>query len=75
VSLKKAFGLHLKQLRKERYITQEKLADLVDVQDDRTIRAWEAGDDLPSADHLEKLCKELHASIRELFDFDYPEKS
>ena len=72
MSLKKAFGAHLKQMRKERHITQERLAELVGVLDDRTIRAWEAGDDLPSADHLEKLCKEFHASVRELFDFDFP---
>lgn len=72
MSLKKAFGKHLKQLRKERHVTQEQLAELVGVLDDRTIRAWEAGEDLPSADHLEKLCEKLHAPIRELFDFDYP---
>jgi transcriptional regulator with XRE-family HTH domain len=72
VSLKKAFGTHLKQLRKERHITQEQLAERTGVADDRTIRAWEAGEDLPSADHLETLCKELNVTIRELFDFDYP---
>jgi transcriptional regulator with XRE-family HTH domain len=72
VSLKRAFGAHLKYLRRSRRITQEKLAECVDVSDDRIVRAWERGEDFPTCDNLERLCKELHVSIRELFDFDYP---
>jgi transcriptional regulator with XRE-family HTH domain len=70
--LKKLFGLHLKKMRKKRGISQDKLAEAVGVSDARTIRAWEKGEAFPEVENLEQLCKALNATIRELFDFDYP---
>jgi transcriptional regulator with XRE-family HTH domain len=72
VSVKRAFGKHLKKMRQAEGLTQYKLSELVGVSDDRTVRAWESGEDLPTAENLEKLCNVLHVTIRDLFDFDYP---
>jgi transcriptional regulator with XRE-family HTH domain len=72
VSLKQAFGRHLRYLRKRKRISQDRLAELVDVSEGRVVRAWERGDDFPNSDNLQRLCKELNVTIRELFDFDFP---
>lgn len=53
--MEKEFGNRLKNLRKFKKITQEKLAEMVDV-DIRQIARLEAGKSLPSISTLLKIC-------------------
>ena len=45
----KKIGSFLKELRKEKGLTQEQLAELMYVSD-RTVSRWETGSNLPSLD-------------------------
>lgn len=67
---KKKFGANLKALRKSKNITQEKLAELIDVHY-RQMSKIETGDNFPSSKTLEKLCYALKVSPSTLFDFDF----
>jgi transcriptional regulator with XRE-family HTH domain len=68
--LKKLFGQRLKQLRKERRITQEKFAEAIGIKDSRTIRSWEKGITGPdSLDRIEKIAQTLGVEPKDLFDF------
>jgi transcriptional regulator with XRE-family HTH domain len=65
--LKKLFGSRLKQLRKERKITQEKFAEAIGIKDSRTIRSWEKGITGPdSLDRIEKIAQVLEVEAWEL---------
>jgi len=62
----KSFGEHLGQLRKKKGITQEKLADLVDVH--RTYIGFiEQGKRNPSIANIYKISKALKVSLKDLF--------
>ena len=63
------FGMRLKQLRKAKGITQEELAQMVEVKETKTIRNWERGVHGPQFHHLEKLAEVLEVSMKDLFDF------
>lgn len=67
---KKKFGANLKALRKSRNITQEKLAELIDIHY-RQMSKIETGDNFPSSKTIEKLCYALKVSPAKLFDFDF----
>ena len=72
-TFKEAFGLRLKELRKNRKITQEKLAELLEL-NQRQVTRIETGDNFPSADTLEKLCIYLDIHPKYLFEFDWQYK-
>lgn len=55
------FGLRLKQLRKERNLTQQQLADLIGVKNS-VISFYEVGERTPSPDVMKKLALALHVS-------------
>lgn len=67
---KKRFGENLKALRKSRGMTQEKLAELIDIHY-RQMSKIETGDNFPSSKTIEKLCCGLNVSPATLFDFDF----
>jgi len=67
-SLKAKFGKKLKQLRKERDITQEELADKIDLTIE-SISNIERGIFGPKFDNLEKIAKVLKVEVKELFEF------
>ena len=67
MSLKILFGKKLKQLRKERGLTQEKLAELLDLETG-TIGMIEIGKRATSFETLEKIAKTLDIKYSELFD-------
>jgi transcriptional regulator with XRE-family HTH domain len=67
--LKILLGQRIKQLREERHITQEDLADLMKVESDRQVRKWESGERFPSPTHLVALTKVFKIRVRDLFDF------
>ena len=65
---KKKFGLRLKELRAERDITQDKLAELLQVSLD-TVKNYEAGRYGPEFARLPELAKALKVKVKDLFDF------
>lgn len=65
---KKKFGLRLKELRAERDITQDKLAELLQVSLD-TVKNYEAGRYGPEFARLPDLAKALNVRVKDLFDF------
>ena len=70
----KIFGQRIKELREEKGLTQEQLAEAIGVKDDRTIRFWEAGTNAPKFANLVALAKTLGVRMQDLFIFpDHPE--
>ena len=67
--LKEQFAKNLKSIRKSRKLTQEQLAELVDV-DFRYISFLENARSFPSCDLLEKITKALNISYADLFIFE-----
>lgn len=63
----KKVGLFLKELRKEKNITQEALAEKLNVSN-RTISRWETGNNMPDISLLVELSKVYHVSIPEIVD-------
>ena len=66
--LKNSFGKRLKQLRKERGITQEKLADMTGLSVE-SISNIERGLFGPKFDNLEKIAAALEMDVKLLFEF------
>ena len=66
MDLKKTGNL-LKELRKENKLTQEQLAEKLNVSG-RTVSRWETGSNLPDLDILIELADLYEVDIRELID-------
>lgn len=60
-------GKFLKELRKEKELTQEKLAQIVNVSN-RTVSRWENGNNMPDLDILIELSDYYGIDLRELLD-------
>ena len=67
-SLKICFGKRLKQIRKSKHFTQEKLAECVDI-NLRQMARIEAGESFVTAETLEKICRVLDTTPDVLFKF------
>ncbi len=63
----KKIGLFLKELRKEKNITQEVLAEKLNVSN-RTVSRWETGNNMPDISLLVELSEFYHVSIPEIVD-------
>lgn len=63
----KKIGVFLKELRKEKGITQEQLAELVQVSG-RTVSRWENGNNMPDLDILVALSDFYEVGLREILD-------
>lgn len=72
--MQELFSRRLKQLRKERRITQEYLANSVGV-DISTVKRWERGEFGPDFDKLEKIAMALDIPVSWLFIPETPESS
>ena len=70
--IKDCFGQNLKQIRKEKGLTQEKLSEMINL-DIRQYSRIETGKGFPSLATLEKLCDTLDINPAYLFDYT-PEK-
>lgn len=68
--IKKQLGKRLKQLREQKGLTQEALAELVDV-NVNSLSYIERGINFIKSDTLDKICNALNISPKQLFDFDY----
>lgn len=66
---KKLLGLKIKQLRKNRKLTQEKLAEIMNV-DSGYVCKMELGMHTPSLAMLERLAKALSTELNEFLIFD-----
>ena len=60
-------GEHIKQLRKSKGLTQNKLAELLNIST-MTVRRWEWGERKPDITVMPKLANTLNTSINELMD-------
>ena len=65
---KKIFGQRLKELRKNKNLTQLKLAEIIDTEESH-ISALERGIHFPKFETLEKLANALDVEFNELFFF------
>ena len=70
MDIKKAFGEKIKRLRKQRNLTQERLAEMIDIAP-RNLSKIEVGVNFVTAETLEKLVNALNISAEELFANDY----
>ena len=60
-------GAYLKELRKDKAITQEQLADILNVSR-RTVSRWETGSNLPDLDLLIELADFYKVDLRQLLE-------
>ena len=61
--------MRLQAIRQDKGITQERLAQMVEVKEVKTIRNWEHGIHGPMFYHIEKLAEVLEVPMHDLFDF------
>lgn len=60
-------GVFLKELRKEKMITQEQFAQIIGVSG-RTVSRWETGSNMPDLDILIQIADYYNVEIREIFN-------
>ena len=67
-NLKTAFGERLKEIRKAKGFTQERLAEVLDISQ-RQLTRIETGYNFPSVETLERISLYLEIDLKDLFDF------
>ncbi len=72
-SLKSKFGKRLKELRRSAKLTQEQLAEIVNIEPPN-ISKIECGMHFPQPDKIEKIASALNVEVKELFDFEHFQK-
>lgn len=70
MTFQQKFGLRVKEIRKRKGLTHEKLAEMISI-GVRSLVKIETGNSFPSCDTLEKLIKALDTSNIEIFDFEH----
>lgn len=71
-NLKTKLGQKIKYLRKQQNITQEKLAELINM-DITSLSKIETGRNYPQPETIEKISKALNVEIGQIFTFQSPE--
>ena len=66
----KLFGKRINTIRKKNNLTQEQLAELLEI-DPKTISRLENGYFFTSYENLDKIAKVLNVEIKDLFDFQH----
>lgn len=66
MGIKKELGIKIKRMRINRGLTQEQLAEMVDVSQ-RTMSGIEIGENFVTAETLDKIIKALNTTSEELF--------
>lgn len=69
-NIKLLLGKRIKELRNKKGLTQEKLAEMVDI-GERNLSKIECGTNFIKADTLSKLLTALDVEARELFNFEH----
>lgn len=67
---KQLLGKRIKELRKSANLTQEKLAELIDIETG-SLSGIESGRHFPSLPTLEKIANNLNVELKALFDFKH----
>lgn len=67
---KELLGMRVREVRKKRQLSQEKLAEKVGV-DPKQISRIEGGKSAPSLDTLESLARSLQVEMKDLLDFQH----
>ena len=70
MNIKNKLGLRIKEIRKQRHLSQEKLAELVDISQN-ALSYIENGEHFFTAETLEKIIKALDIEPQELFNFNH----
>ena len=69
-SCKKKFGKRIKELRKSKNLTQEKLSELVGFEPNH-ITKIEAGIHFPQPEKIEAIAKVFEVQVKDLFDYEH----
>lgn len=69
LTTKQKIGLQLQLLRKRKKLSQEVLAERVEI-DAKSLSRLERGAHYPSIETLERLARELGVELKDFFDFD-----
>jgi transcriptional regulator with XRE-family HTH domain len=67
-TLRKRFGAHLREIRLQRRMTQERFAEVIDISVD-FLSLIERGINAPSFETLERIAKRLRLRVSDLFTF------
>lgn len=67
-STKQLLGERIRELRKQQGLTQEQLAELVEIEQKHVSRI-ELGKSAPTIDRLEKIAEVLNTPVKEFFDY------
>ena len=67
---KKLLGKRIKELRKEAGLTQEKLAEMINIET-TSLSGIESGRHFPSLPTIEKIANNLKVELKSLFDFNH----
>ena len=70
MDIKKCIGLKIKELRKSRNLSQEKLSEMIDISQN-ALSLIETGDNFFTADTLERLLIALDVEPEQLFNFKH----
>lgn len=65
---KELLGARIRELRKSRNLSQEQLAEMIDVEP-RHVSRLEVGSSYPRIDRLEKIAAALDVPLKDFFDF------
>lgn len=68
-NIKKLLGRRIKEIRQSKNITQQQLAELIDI-DQRSLSAIECGTNFPTK-NLIKIANALNIELKELFDYQH----
>lgn len=69
-SFKLKFGKRIKELRKSKGLTQEQIAELINIEPPN-ISKIECGMHFPQPEKIEKIAKVLEVEIKDLFEFEH----
>ncbi len=67
---KKLLGKRIKELRKASGFTQEKLAEMIDIET-TSLSSIESGRHFPSLPTIERIANNLNVELKALFDFNH----
>lgn len=70
MDIKKKFGKRLREIRVNKNLTQEKMAESIGIQPENYSRI-ENGLSFPKPENIEKICFALNIELAELFQFEH----
>ena len=69
-TVKKLLGARIKELRKQRKLSQDQLSEKIDI-DPKHLSRLEVGSSFPSLDTLDNIAKALRVEMRDLFEYEH----